>query len=433
MPLVLIGLNHRSAPVEIREKLAFSLDQAGRMAAGLTSTASFEEALVLSTCNRTEVVVSTRDGIGAGAARDQIAEILSRDRSLEPEGLSGHLYAHEGVEAARHLFRVASSLDSMVLGEPQILGQVKDAYGAAARSGALGPRLERLLQRAFRVAKKIRTRTGIARNPVSVSYAAVDLAQKIFGSLAGRRAMILGAGKMADLAARHLVKAGIGSITVASRTLAHARETAAQYGGAAITLDRFREVLPRIDIVISSTAAPHTILGLEDARRLMKGRHGHPIFIIDIAVPRDIDPRVNEVDNVYLYDIDDLQKAVEAGREGRLVEAELAEAILEEEVGRFEAAAGSRSAAPTVVAMREKLHGLAIEELSGHLGRIGPVSRTQEEALRRMLRSLMNKVLHGPTREVKRAAECPAGAEAEELARRMFDLNDGGMLKESSP
>ncbi len=420
--LILVGLNHRTAPVEVREKLAFSREEAEAVSAGLRTLEGMEELVLLSTCNRTEVLAAAGNGIGPDTARRIIRDYLGKSRSLEPSEIDRYLYSHHGLNAVRHLFRVASSLDSMMVGEPQILGQVKEAYNVAAQAGSLGPRLDPLLQRAFAVAKKIRTQTQISRNPVSVAYAATDLAGKIFGSLANRSVMILGAGKMADLAARHLMRFGVQSILVASRTLHHARDLAQSYNGVPITLDRFREHLPTVDIVISSTAAPHYILSKDDGLRLMKARRGRPIFFVDIAVPRDIDPGLNDIDNVYLYNIDDLQKVVDSGVEERRREAVRAEEIIESEVMQFQARAGAREAAPTIVALREKIHRLAEEELQRFRSGLGPLTAEQERTLRAMMSSLVNKVLHGPTREAKKAGASPAGADAIELIRRMFGL-----------
>lgn len=424
MSFVVVGLSHRTAPVAMREKLAFTREEIGEMLARLASVAEIEEGVILSTCNRTEVVAASRDGAGYDALVDSIRDFLCEARSIDPAELDRYLYVHRGLDAVRHLFRVAASLDSMMVGEPQILGQVKEAYGLGVQSEMLGPRLEGLLQRAFGVAKRVRASTQIARNPVSISFAAVDLASRIFGSLVGRTVMILGAGKMADLAARHLIGGGARSVYVASRTFHRAQDLARRYNGVPITFDRYLEYLPQVDIVVSSTAAPHYILRFEEGQRLMKERRGRAIFFIDIAVPRDIDPACNKLDNLYLYDIDDLQKVVDAGLEGRKREAILAEAIIEEEVGAFYARARAREATPAIVALREKLQGFAAEEMQRYRGRLGPLSEKQEATIREMLSSMVNKVLHGPTREMKRPSGRPGGRQTIELVWRMFDLEE---------
>ena len=304
------------------------------------------------------------------------------------------------------------------------------------QSELIGPRLDGLLQRAFSVAKRVRARTQIARNPVSISYAAVDLATRIFGSLQGRSVMILGAGKMADLAAKHLIAGGVRQVYVASRSLSHAQEVAARFSGLPLTLERFREQLPQVDIVISSTAAPHYILRGEDGPPLMKARRGRPIFFIDIAVPRDIDPALNKIDNLYLYDIDDLQRVVDTGMEERLREAQIAESLIEEEVTHFHSRARAREATPSIVQLRERLHGVAESELKRYRGKLGPMSEKQETVVKELLTSLVNKMLHGPTREMKQAGGRPDGGETIELVRRMFNLSgeegNGSRRKDSS-
>ncbi len=422
MSFIVVGLNHRSAPLEIRERLAFSREEIGGVSGALKTLESIEEGVILSTCNRTELLVAPRNGMQPEAAVRLVRDFLCSQRGMDPGQLEPCLYSHHGLEAVRHVFRVASSLDSMVVGEPQILGQVKEAYNLAVQSELIGPRLDGLLQRAFSVAKRVRARTQIARNPVSISYAAVDLATRIFGSLQGRSVMILGAGKMADLAAKHLIAGGVRQVYVASRSLSHAQEVAARFHGIPLTLDRFREQLPEVDIVISSTAAPHYILRGEDGPPLMKARRGRPIFFIDIAVPRDIDPGLNKLDNLYLYDIDDLQRVVDAGMEERLHEAQIAEALIEEEVTQYHTRSQAREATPSIVQLREQLHGVAESELKRFRGKLGPLSEQQETVVKEMLASLVNKMLHGPTREMKQAGGRPGGGDTIELVRRMFGL-----------
>lgn len=422
MSFFLIGLNHKTAPIEIREKVAFSKSEAGALALKVKALDGLEESLVLSTCNRTEVLAVTRNGYDPGATRQGILECLCAPRAIEPSVMTPHLYSHEDLGAVRHLFRVASSLDSMIVGEPQILGQVKEAYSVAVESGAIGPHLEQLLQKTFGVAKKVRTGTEISRRPVSIAYAAVDLACKIFGSLADRQVMVLGAGKMADLAVRHLIDTGARPPIVASRTIEHARDVASATGGTAIALDGFRSHLADVDIVICSTAAPHYLMNKADGVQLMKERRGRPVFFIDIAVPRDINPELNELDNLYLYDIDDLQKVVDAGREERRREADRAEEIVEAAVRRYRDRAAERVAAPTIVAMREKVREIADGELERYRTEIGAISEEQEAAIREMISSVVKKVLHGPTREIRRAGQDPGGEATLRIVKKMFDL-----------
>jgi glutamyl-tRNA reductase len=409
--------------VEVREKLSFTRAELAEITGAIATVAEIEEGVVLSTCNRTEVLASPRGEVRTEAAIHRLRDFLSRTRSLDPAGLDRYLYAHHGIDAVRHLFRVASSLDSMVVGEPQILGQVKEAYNLGVQAGSLGPRLDALMQRAFSVAKRVRASTQISRNPVSISYAAVELAGKIFGTLSGRSVMLIGAGKMAGLAARHLVEAGARHVFVASRAFHHAQELAAKFNGVPIPIDRFREYASRVDIIISSTTAQHFILEHDDAQRMMRERRGRAIFIIDISVPRDIDPECNKLDNLYLYDIDALQGVVDAGLQERRREAALAEAIVEEEVARYHARGRARDAAPAIVALREKLHGVAEAELQRFRGRLGPLSEKQEATVRDLMSSLVNKILHGPTREMKGAGEGPPDGRVVEIVSRIFDLD----------
>ncbi len=434
MRYVLVGLSHRTAPVEYRERVVFGRDEIVPATATLARDPRIQECLLLSTCNRTEVAaVSAGDGQHA-AAIDGIREFIRRERALTGEDLDRYLYAHQGVEVVRHIFRVASSLDSMVLGEPQILGQIKEAYDAAQAAKTLGRELDPLLQRAFSVAKRVRTDTGISRNPVSIAQAATELAGRIFGTLEGRSILILGTGKMAELAAKHLLSGGgVANVYVTSRTFQRAQDCAARVGGSPVTFDRLHEYLPRVDIVISSTAAPHHILRREDGPVLMRNRKGRPIFFIDIAVPRDIDPALNEIDNVYLYDIDDLQQAAEEGMEERRREADRAEAIVAEEVSRFVARVKVRGATPIIVAMREKLHGIAGAEIDRHRGRLGPLSDNQEEAIRQMMSALVQKILHGPIRQVKKSTGSGAEGATLNLVRQMFDLDVDFEAGEEAP
>lgn len=422
MPFTVVGLSHRTAPVEIREKLTLTRDQVMSVAGEIRQRGDLDEWIILSTCNRTEVLAVAREGLGREGCFKTVLALLSGFQGDDPGSLERYLYAYHGVDAARHMFRVASSLDSMVIGEPQILGQVKEAYALAIQSGSIGPCLDPLVQRALSVAKRVRTTTGIARNPVSISQAASELAHRIFGDLKGRSVLILGSGKMAELAARHMKEKGVREAYVTSRAFHRAQETAKRVGGLPITFDRMHDHLPGVDIVIASTAAPHYVLMKEDGRRLMRERKGRPIFFIDIAVPRDIDPALNTFDNLYLYDIDDLQQSVDSGLEERRSEALTAERIVEEEVARYTLHIRSRDAAPSIIDLRQKLLSMAVSEMRRHRGRLGPLSEQQEEVIREMMGSLVKKILHGPTRELKRLAGRSDRRELFDLVRRMWDL-----------
>ena len=315
MKLLLTGVSHKTAPVEVRECLAFREESLPAALQDLKSCEGVTEAVILSTCNRVEITVTTADGADPQAIVDAF---LAEQKAVGPENIAPHLYRHEGREAIHHLFRVASSLDSMVIGEPQILGQLKAAYAAAKDSGAVCGWLDGLMTHSFGVAKRVRSETGIGQMAVSISYAAVELARKIFGSLANRTVMIVGAGKMSELAARHLRRSGASHVFVTNRTHERAIEMAKLFQGTPVEYSRFTQMLPEVDILIASSGAPHYILHKDEMQRVIAARRNKPMFLIDIAVPRNIDPAVNELDNVFLYDIDDLQEVVEANKRERI-------------------------------------------------------------------------------------------------------------------
>jgi len=434
MQIVLIGVSHHTASLDLRERLALTAHESEALLAALAANGSGAQALVVSTCNRTEVVAMPRADVGLDEAAALIRGALCSLRKTDEQALLGSLYRHDGPGAVRHLFRVASSLDSMMPGEPQILGQVKEAWRLSERAGAAGPELSSLMQRVFSVARRVRTDTRIARSPVSVAYAAADLAQQIFGSLSGHAVMLVGAGRMGELASRHLIAAGAHPFYVASRTFASAQRVAASVNGTPVPLDRFKETLQDVDILVCATSAQGFILERADGVRLMRQRRGRAIFVIDIAVPRDVAPELNELDNLYLYNIDDLQQVVEAGLESRRREAVLAEAIVEEEAAQFDSRRRARRADPTIVALRRRMHALGAAELRRYRGRLGPLSEKQEGTIHEMIESIINKILHRPTRQIKRGA----GAEAEvtiESARRLFGLDeeDAGQEIEDAP
>jgi glutamyl-tRNA reductase len=332
------------------------------------------------------------------------------------------LYHLADEEAIRHLFRVAASLDSMVVGEPQILGQLKSAYAAAKAHGAVTGFLELLLTRAFSVAKRVRSETGIGESAVSVSYAAVELAREIFGSLADKKVMIVGAGKMSELAAQHLHRSGASRIFVTNRTAERAREMAGLFSGTIVEYDRFLAVLPEMDIVITSSGAPFYIIQKAQMRRVIEARKNRPMFLIDIAVPRNIEPSVNEVDNVFLYDIDDLERVVEANVGERKKRAEQAEEIIGAEVERMLARLKAREVAPTIVSLQEQLELLRQTEVARLRGKFGPLTPQQEEALEALTRGLIAKIAHGPIAELRRQAGQPEGMQVIEAIRKAFRL-----------
>lgn len=419
MKLVLTGLNHRTAPVETRERLAFAEDALPGALSELLAQPGIEEALVVSTCNRVEVAVSADDSLDAPAV---LGRFLASSRGLPLESFRSLLYHYQDREAIRHLFRVAASLDSMVVGEPQILGQLKAAYAAAKAQGALASLLDGILTRAFNVAKRVRTETGIGESGVSVSWAAVELAREIFGSLADKKVLLVGAGKVSQLAARRLHRAGVRQILVTNRTLERARELAAEFQGAIVEYERFQAALPGVDIVITSSAAPGYLLRKGDMRRVMETRRGRPMFLIDIAVPRNVEPAVNDLEGVFLYDIDDLEKVVQANLGERRKRAELAEQIVAEEVERMAARLRAREVTPTIVSLQVQLEQIRAAELERLRGKFGPLTEQQEEALEALTRGIVNKIAHGPISELRRQAGQPGGLHLIDALRKAFRL-----------
>jgi glutamyl-tRNA reductase len=421
MKLLVTGVSHKTAPVEIRECLAFPESALAEALRSLKSRAGISEACILSTCNRVEITVTTEDPADPQALVD---EFLQESRLVAASSIEPYLYRHEGQDAIHHLFRVASSLDSMVVGEPQILGQLKTAYGAAKTQGVLTGWLEGLLERAFSVAKRVRSETGIGQMAVSVSYAAVELARKIFGSLNDRTVMIVGAGKMSELAARHLRRSGATHVFVTNRTQERANEMARLFQGTPVDYTRFVAMLPEVDILIASSGAPHYILHKEEMQRVIGARRNKPMFLIDIAVPRNIEPSVNDLDNVFLYDIDDLQEVVNANLRERLKEAERAEEIVQQEVERMMARLRVHEIAPTIVSLQEELERIRLAEIDKARRKFGPLTREQEDAWDMLTRGIINKVAHGPISELRLQAGRPDGAAVIAAIRKVFHLQD---------
>lgn len=420
MTFHIVGLNHRTAPVEVREKLAFPAAQLPRAIQHLVGCSGVTEGMILSTCNRVEIALSASDGQAPGV----VEQMLEEFRQIPRDVLAPHLYHYTGKDAIRHLFRVAASLDSMVIGEPQILGQLKEAYAAAKAQGAVSGFLEGVLTKAFSVAKRVRSETEIGQSAVSVSYAAVELAREIFGDLKGRTVLIIGAGKMSELAARHLHRAGASRILVTNRTRERAEQMAAIFNAAVVPYETFQATLAESDIVITSSGAPHYILDRAMMTRVMHQRKNRPIFLIDIAVPRNIEPVINKLDGVFLYDIDDLGRVVEQNRLGRMEEAAEAERIIEEEVEKMLARLREREVTPTIVHLQERLEELRQAEVSRVRGKLGTLSPQQEEAIEALTRSMMAKIAHGPIAELRRAAGKPETEGILDTVRRMFRLHE---------
>jgi glutamyl-tRNA reductase len=354
-----------------------------------------------------------------------VRQFLAEARSVEPGFVLPYLYHYNGPDAIRHLFRVASSLDSLVVGEPQILGQLKSAYALAKEHGTLNGFLDLVLTRAFNVAKRVRTETEIGTSAVSVSYAAVELARDIFGSLAGKRVLLLGAGKMAESAARHLRRAGVSEIIVTNRTRSRADLLAEEFRGRVVPYDEFAHALPDVDIVIASSGAPHFILTREQMRGVINRRRHRPMFLIDIAVPRNIEPEVNTLDGVFLYDIDDLDRVVKTNLESRKNVAEQAEEIITEEVERMMLRMKTREVTPTIVSLQEQLELLRAAEVERVRGKLGNLTPQQQEAIDAMTRGIINKIAHGPISEMRRKANDPEGIQLMHTIRKLFRLGEG--------
>lgn len=421
MKLLTTGVSHKTAPVEVRECLAFREDALPAALADLRARTGVAEAVILSTCNRVEITLTTDD---AADPQSIVDGFLSDHKSVSAASIGPHLYRHEGRDAIHHMFRVASSLDSMVVGEPQILGQLKTAYAAAKQCGAVCGWLDGLMTRAFSVAKRVRSETGIGQMAVSVSYAAVELARKIFGSLENRTVMIVGAGKMSELAARHLRRSGASHVFVTNRTHERAIEMAALFQGTPVEYTRFTAMLPEVDILIASSGAPHYILHKDEMQRVIAARRNRPMFLIDIAVPRNIEPSVNKLDNVFLYDIDDLQEVVNSNLRERAKEADHAEKMVVEEVERMMARLKISEVTPTIVGLQEQLEQIRAGELDKIRRRMGPLTAQQEEALEALTRGIVNKIAHGPISELRLQAGRPDGAHVIAAIRKVFHLQD---------
>jgi len=417
--VLIVGLNHRTAALDVREAVAFAdehLDDVNRQLCGIEGV---DEAAVVCTCNRVEVVGCTRNGAGVA---ERIADFLRMAQSGAHD-LMPHLYNYSGRDAVRHLFRVASSLDSMVVGEPQILGQLKQFYARAASVGATGAILHRWFHKAFSVAKRVRSETGIAGRAVSTSSAAVELAATIFDHFEDKTAMLIGAGKMGTLAARHLLGNGVGRLMITNRTFDRAVELARDFNATPVPFEQFATYLPMADIVIGSTASTGYVLTEPMVHEALRERKGRPIFCIDLSVPRNFDPRINAIGNVYLYDIDDLGTVAEENRDERNREADKAEHIVSQEVESFWRWLGHLEVVPTIVALREKMEAIRRAELQKTLNALKDVGPREREALDAMTAAIVNKILHTP---ITRLKERDRRTEAFyiDAARRLFDIED---------
>lgn len=417
MPLLAIGLNHKTAPVHIRERVAFAADKLPEILKTFTDHSNVPEAAILSTCNRTEIFCYAKDMDIQG-----VIDWFSSFHELNRSEVEPYLYVHPGQEAVRHILRVACGLDSMILGEPQILGQMKEAYNTAKTAGTTSQTLDRLFQHTFSTAKQIRTDTAIGKSSVSVAFATVSLAKQIFSSLETHTALLIGAGETIELTARHLKENGIKEMIIANRTLARAEALVTEFNGSAITLSEIPDYLPKADIVISSTASPLPILGKGAVERAIKIRKHRPIFMVDIAVPRDIEAEVGDLDDIYLYTVDDLQDIIQEGMNSRKQAAEQAEEIISTQVHQFIRWQQSLGSVSTIRAVREQAQSLSNTELKKAQQQLAK-GTSPEIVIEQLARNLVNKLTHQPSVALRQAGQDNRD-DIIQAARELFNIND---------
>jgi glutamyl-tRNA reductase len=421
MELIIIGLNHKTAPIEIREQLAFQEGEVGNALSQAKSLTSVKENMILSTCNRVEIYAVARE---VGKAIIDLKKFLSQYHHLPTKEFEKNLYCLVGEEGVRHIFRVASSLDSMVVGEPQILGQIKEAYGMAAELKTSGLILHRLLHRAFHVAKRVRTETKIGNSAVSVSFVAVELAKKIFGSLEKKSVLLMGAGEMCELAAQHLVTGGVEKVWVTNRTYERAVALAQEFKGEPIPFEEITQGLRKADIVISATGSPQYLIVHDQITKVIRDRKQKPIFFIDIADPRDIEPRVGDIENVYLYNIDDLQHVANENIKDREKEAQKAESIVQDEVIKFVNWYHSLGVTPTIVSLRKKFEEIRTRELEKTLSFHPHFSEKERQSLEALTSAIINKILHDPLTLLKQTKEDTMADLYLDTLRTLFQLTN---------
>lgn len=430
MNIVVVGLSHKTAPVEIREKVAFAPTQMEAPLRRMLALPEISEAVIVSTCNRVELYAVSRN---PEAAVLELKRFLAEHHRLLMEQLAPHLYDYEGEDAIRHVLRVSASLDSMVIGEPQILGQIKTAYGYATEHKTVGVILNRFLHKAFSVAKRVRTETEIASNAVSVSFAAVELARKIFDKLEDKTVLLIGAGEMCELAAKHFVNNGVGKVLVTNRTFSRAEKLAAEFpGGIPVSFENFREQLHRVDIVLSSTGAPDYVLEAKQVKQVLKTRRYKPMFMIDIAVPRDIDPLAGKLDGIYLYDVDDLQGVVQANLKEREKEAAKAERIIDGEIQQFQKWLATLEVKPTIVALRRQFDQVRQAELEKTLANLNGLGNKERKAIEAMANAIVNKILHHPTNILKQSQNGSNGDLYIDAVRTLFGLPEQSDLQQDA-
>lgn len=420
MNIVAVGLNHRTAPVELRERLAVTEARLPEALARLKRWPGIHEGIILSTCNRVELyAVVTDTELGLESLSEYLVTMAA---DVGPGQLDPHLYRLDGADVVTHLFRVAASLDSMVIGEPQILGQVKEAFDAALAAKSTGVLLNKVVKKAISVGKRVRTDTGIAEHAVSVSYAAVELAKKIFQDLAEKTVLLVGAGEMGKLAARHLISAGVRRVLIANRHYDRALDVAKRLKALPVPFAAVREEMAGADIVVCATAADSFVIGPDDVRRALHARKNRPMFLIDIADPRNIDPAVGALDNAYLYNIDDLQGHADLNIEQRLREALKAEDIVRAEVPAMVTWMKSLEVVPTIMALRKRAEAVQRVEIDRIMAKMGGLSPRQRELVEELASAITNKLLHGPLIALKAEAESPNGSLFAETTQRLFDL-----------
>ncbi|MFQ5645942.1 MAG: glutamyl-tRNA reductase [bacterium] len=421
MEIVILGVSHHTAPIEIREKLAFPVDRIDAALKELERLKEVSECMILSTCNRVEITAAVEQAESGILA---LKRFIYGFHKLEFDLFQTEMYAYEGENALTHIFRVASSLDSMVIGEPQILGQVKDAFGQAQSVKTLGGFLHTVMHKVFNVAKKVRHETAIAQNAVSISFVAVELAKKIFGEMGNKKVLVIGAGEMSELVLQHLVSAGVRHVFVSNRTLEKGRELAGRFEGSLIPYPELFDHLEKFDIIISSTGSPDYVLHKSNLKMAINARHHRPIFLIDIAVPRDLDPDIDELEGVYLYDIDDLQTVVDSNLKERQKESLLAEKIIEGEVRQFIKRLYTMEISPTIIALRERVERIRRQEVDRALSKLSNLSPGEHELVDKLTSSITNKILHDPVSIIKKLSSSHETFTPVEAVHALFRLDD---------
>lgn len=423
MHLFLLGVSHQTAPIDLRERLDFSSRDVGAAVESLAARSSASESVVLSTCNRSEIYVASSNPL---RSRDELVTFLGDYHQLPKDAFLPHLFSHHNDNAARHLFRVAAGLDSLVVGEPQILGQVKIAFQTASERHCTGPLLNKAFHWAFGVGKRVRSETALGEGAVSISFAAVSLARKIFGRLDGRRVLVVGAGEISALTAQHLRSQGVAEIVITSRTAAHADALAADVGGSTVAWSEMRQAMAQANIVVTATGSQRPIIFREDVEAVKGRRRAEPLFIIDVAVPRDVDPAVTEIEQVFLYNVDDLRGIVEENLARRSAEIAQAEEIIAHELTRFTAWQRSRRTIPTIVALRQRFENIRQAELKRLEGRLTGLPEEARTRVDEVTRLIVEKLLLEPTEQLKALSDEDTQAAYTEAVNRLFRLGDNG-------